>query len=87
MNKSAYRQYLESGEWQERRQAAMIRADGYCERCGKEAVHVHHLSYDNLGCEDDDDLIALCEECHRLEHEEGGGNHTFYNPKKHSRYI
>jgi HNH endonuclease len=30
--------------------------------------HVHHLSYERLGHESDDDLELLCSPCHNLEH-------------------
>jgi len=32
-------------------------------------LHVHHLTYDNLGRELDDDLIVLCNDCHKQVHE------------------
>jgi hypothetical protein len=31
-------------------------------------LEVHHLTYDRRGCEDDDDLIVLCDQCHELAH-------------------
>lgn len=31
-------------------------------------LHVHHLTYERMACENDDDLIVLCEECHQQIH-------------------
>lgn len=46
------------------------RAGGVCENalCTRAAVHIHHLSYRNLGAEPLVDLLALCLPCHALEH-------------------
>lgn len=62
----AYRWYLKSPEWKERRLKALIRADYRCERCNKFGLElqVHHLSYANLGHERDDELQVVCVPCH-----------------------
>ena len=74
MQESFARRFYVSFAWQQCR-AAYLRKEPLCERCGKPAKQVHHknkitpenikdptitLSFDNLE--------ALCEECHRLEH-------------------
>lgn len=43
-----------------------------CEECGATdvALHVHHLTYVNLGDEKDEDLKVLCEPCHKSKHPE-----------------
>ena len=65
----AYLLYLETPEWQRQRRRALERADYCCEQCGAcEHLEAHHLSYDNLGCEQPDDLIVLCDPCHRDAH-------------------
>lgn len=71
--KFAYQFYI-SNEWRKCR-AAYLRKEPLCERCGKPATQVHHkqrltresikdpsiaLNFDNLE--------ALCDDCHRLEH-------------------
>jgi 5-methylcytosine-specific restriction endonuclease McrA len=57
-----------------------------CEACGKfgghfknpsehrvqyaNGLHVHHVTYRNLGDEPPEDLIVLCTECHKRVHED-----------------
>jgi len=36
--------------------------------------HVHHCNYSNLGDEKDDDLVLLCDVCHRNLHDLLSGN-------------
>ncbi len=36
---------------------------------GSEFFQLHHLTYKNLGNEGKEDLIVLCEDCHRLVHD------------------
>lgn len=31
-------------------------------------MQIHHLTYERLGAELDEDLIAICEKCHRAMH-------------------
>lgn len=67
-DKPDYREYLRSREWKEKRNER-LRYDKYkCRECGREAVTVHHLTYERLGNEDIDDLISLCRECHKAKH-------------------
>lgn len=41
-----------------------------CEKCGAVAVDIHHIKPKALGGTDDiDNLIALCRECHSVEHD------------------
>ena len=52
--------------------AKRIIADrGYrCERCRSEIeLQVHHKTYKNLGHEEPEDLIVLCEICHTKKHD------------------
>ena len=44
----------------------LARAAGRCERCGKKTrrPEVHHLTYERLGREKDEDLQAVCRDCH-----------------------
>ena len=65
----AYRRYLRSDAWAGRRERALRRAGGRCGRCGAGVpTEVHHLTYERLGDERDDDLLALCAPCHRGAH-------------------
>ena len=66
-----YRKYLNSGHWQEKRVLIRERSEGYCECCGDmEMYAVHHLTYERLGCERLDDLLAVCFNCHNRLYEE-----------------
>ena len=66
----AYRQYLTTTEWRERRWRVMQRAGYICEGCGTErATQVHHLTYDRVGREMLFDLVAICDDCHHSIHE------------------
>jgi hypothetical protein len=63
--------YLRSFYWKWRR-PAKLRTVGYrCEtfNCTRQATEVHHLNYDNLYCERDTDLVALCRDCHAWRHQ------------------
>ena len=59
-----------------------------CENCGRQATDVHHLNYDNLYCERDTDLIALCRDCHAWRHQVAANDNEhqleflFQPPKK-----
>ncbi|MEE3417635.1 MAG: hypothetical protein VZR53_20115 [Prevotella sp.] len=74
MNNS-FRNSYHTVEWQELK-SDIMRADNYtCQCCGRKGrfLNVHHLTYVN--CEynkcytcDEDDLITLCEDCHRAIH-------------------
>lgn len=67
----SYQEYLRSAHWRTTRARILKRADGLCEDCGKNAAtQVHHLNYDHLWAERDEDLVAVCHECHRLRHPE-----------------
>lgn len=72
INCTAYtEQYLNSTHWKIKRHQAIQRAGGECENCGASYdLVVHHLTYERLGQEEDDDLEVLCRECHRMVHEQ-----------------
>jgi 5-methylcytosine-specific restriction endonuclease McrA len=61
-----YVRHLRSPAWQALRLEVLARAQGHCERCEERlASEIHHLHYRTLGMERPEDLLALCEECHR----------------------
>ena len=69
MDKSTYKRYLHTQQWQKLRFEVLKRAGGKCERCGytpwkRGVLQVHHLNYDNVGHETADDLICVCARCH-----------------------
>ncbi len=61
-----YRRYLESIAWEKRRARALELAGHRCQECdATDRLEVHHLTYDRLFEEHDDDLRVLCHLCHR----------------------
>lgn len=64
-----YTSYLRSPAWFALRAAHLARYGSDCKACGKsEKIHLHHKTYDNLGHERPNELVALCESCHRGVH-------------------
>jgi 5-methylcytosine-specific restriction endonuclease McrA len=65
-----YYGYLESGMWRRKREFIFKRSSGNCERCGRQAFFVHHKTYERVGYELPEDLMAVCKSCHGKEHSE-----------------
>jgi hypothetical protein len=66
MKRSEYHKYLASREWALKKNAVRRRSGGICERCKTSPHHAtHHLTYERIGNEDLDDLIAVCNRCHQ----------------------
>jgi len=65
-----YPNYLDSQRWKRRRQRKLVSTGGRCEvpNCKAAAVECHHPSYDNVGFEENGDLVALCAGHHRATH-------------------
>jgi hypothetical protein len=65
-----YQEYLQTPEWQERRQR-ILKRDGFrCQVCNSsERLNVHHRDYTRRGYENDSDLTTLCQGCHQVFHE------------------
>ena len=60
-----YNEYLKSDWWKQTREKTIKRYGGKCFCCNKESdLQVHHLSYDHLGFEKENELICLCSGCH-----------------------
>ena len=67
--KPRYKEYLQSDQWRELREAKLLDVDNTCEKCRrKSCLEVHHLSYERLGQERLSDLQVLCQNCHYDEH-------------------
>ena len=64
-----YREYVFSKEFARRKRERIKAADSCCERCGNvqsaQYLTLHHLTYERLGNERDEDLQLLCRDCHR----------------------
>lgn len=66
---SAYQRYLRSPEWRKRRRAALERDRHACQWCGcRYRLQVHHLTYERFGNERLEDLVTLCDDCHKGVH-------------------
>jgi hypothetical protein len=64
-----YQAYMASDAWQARSQRTLLLAGYTCQRCGRaRASQAHHVTYDRLGAERDEDLQALCKRCHDAAH-------------------
>ena len=64
-----YQVYIDSRPWQRLRVRILKRDRNQCTKCGrKHELDVHHLNYDQLGQEQEEDVVTLCRRCHRDEH-------------------
>lgn len=68
--KVGYAVYLQSPLWKRIRKRILKRDEHLCRDCGREAKHVHHLSYAPLVMfgRDDSKLLSLCVSCHDARH-------------------
>ena len=70
--------FYKSDRWKKARLSYLVQQNFMCERCGMPADMVHHKQYlteDNIEDPDVslsfDNLEALCDTCHQLEHHKG----------------
>ena len=64
-----YKSYLKSDLWRDKKKNLVKTEIKMCWVCHrKNNLNVHHLTYDRLGKEDNEDLIYLCSKHHRLLH-------------------
>lgn len=69
-NKEEYKAYLNSPRWQAIRKRLYREYEYKCAMCGSpKNLQVHHITYENIGEEKDEDLTVLCKECHQGLHE------------------
>lgn len=67
LSKRNYLPYLASDIWHFRTIGYKIAHDNTCQRCHKQFeknLCLHHRSYKNLGCEELNDVILYCRNCH-----------------------
>lgn len=68
-----YKEYIASDEWKEKSRQAKERSGYRCQLCNRKGtystLHTHHRTYERLGLEFDDDLIVLCNKCHKKHHD------------------
>lgn len=68
-----YTTHLQSEKWARTRRLVLLRANHRCEKCGEAtARQVHHLTYEHLGDEPLEDLVAVCIPCHQAIHNPDG---------------
>lgn len=67
MVSNAYKKYINSKEWYRKRERWLEQADYECQWCSRRRcrLQVHHLTYERLFNERDDDVIVLCSTCHK----------------------
>jgi phage terminase large subunit GpA-like protein len=64
-----YEDYIQSKDWRLRRSAYFSTYSKKCVACGSwKNIHLHHHTYARLGEELDQDMVPLCEDCHKLVH-------------------
>lgn len=64
-----YGAYLKTEHWKITRAYMSKKYDGKCEVCGSDnKINIHHLTYERMGAETEDDLMCLCESCHKAVH-------------------
>ena len=65
-----YDQYLRSQQWDLIRRQVRTKYKDTCQECFKAGkVEVHHKTYERIGAEHLDDLVALCRTCHKALHD------------------
>ena len=64
-----YRAYFGTAKWKRKRAKVIFRDGAQCRACGsRESLEVHHLTYSRFQNELPEDLITLCEKCHKAVH-------------------
>lgn len=63
-----YGTYYDSLEWSNTRTRILERDSYICQACHTDANCIHHITYTNLGKENDLELISLCTNCHQEVH-------------------
>lgn len=73
LRKMPYAEYLKTPHWQALRDQTLARYGHRCAICNtdKNPLQIHHRTYVRKGMELPEDVIALCNQCHKLFHENG----------------
>lgn len=69
--KNKYKEYINSSSWRKRKASFfMSECNKKCHICASlKELHVHHMTYKNIGNEKDSELVTLCKTCHFNLHE------------------
>lgn len=70
-NSPEYEEYMNSNEWQKKREEAFLEYGEYCHACKKDqgSFDIHHKTYKHFTDEELSELIPLCRKCHDGVHE------------------
>ena len=64
-----YEDYLNTNHWKALRKRKLGQSRYKCQICAStDKLVVHHNTYENRGCENDADLVVLCDVCHKKFH-------------------
>jgi len=64
-----YSEYLLTDHWKKKSYNCKQKVGFKCQKCNsKENLVAHHLTYEHCGEEWGKDLICICDECHKKEH-------------------
>lgn len=67
--KSDYHAYIKSSEWFKKRKKYIEKVGKFCEVCKtKKGINLHHMTYERLGKEYDEDMLFVCKVCHHQIH-------------------
>lgn len=83
-----YSEYLKSEEWHRIRERVLERDGWSCRITGNtKQLQVHHLTYRNVGREQESELITLCREAHEIIHNQSHPMHLAYKAKMPSSQV
>lgn len=85
-----YNDYLRTRHWRKIRIKTAEKNNYHCELCEKEVkvgFHIHHKTYRNLGNENLEDLMFLCENCHQNLHSILRSHRNIDKPKKKRKLL
>jgi hypothetical protein len=72
VSQEVYNAYIQSDQWKKKRNLIWKRDKHACRLCGLKPILtelcVHHCTYERLMNEEENDLITLCRNCHKLFH-------------------
>ena len=70
-------QHLKSDYWKNLKETKIFFTQNRCELCFSEGIlHLHHITYIRLGCENIKDVVLLCHKCHQRQHDHYGYDRT-----------
>jgi hypothetical protein len=72
LSKMPYDEYLQTDHWKEFRDEQVSKNGGMCQVCkSPDSLNVHHNTYARRGKEVWQDVVVLCQPCHKLFHDNG----------------